>query len=135
LEILPRFEWRSLDIDLHTRNLAFTIPLVDDLSEERFTKMLGKPEIGYVQNRDGKFLEPGVPEYIVRPTSYSTYSWNMAQTVKIIDFGESFLRTTVPETLHTPLSLRAPEVIFQDRIDYRVDLWSMGCMVGELIIE
>jgi serine/threonine protein kinase len=110
------------------------MPYIDDLTEDRFTEMLGKPEIGYVQKRDGKCLEPGVPEYLVRPTSYRTHSWNLAQTVKIIDFGKSFLRTAVPETLHTPLYPRAPEVIFQDRIDYRVDLWSMGCMVGEVIL-
>lgn len=107
------------------------MPCMDDLTEERFTEMLGKPEIGDVQRRDGKCLEPGVPEYIVRPTSYRTHCWNQDQAIKIIDFGESFLCTAVPETLHTPLSLRAPEVIFQDRIDHRVDLWSMGCMVGD----
>lgn len=107
------------------------MPYMGDLTEEKFTKMLGNPDIGYVQRRDGKALEPGMPEYIVKPTSYRTYSWN-AQTVKIIDFGESFLRTAIPKTLHTPLSVRAPEVIFQDRIDYRVDLWSMGCMVRDI---
>ncbi|KAJ5130802.1 uncharacterized protein N7515_006841 [Penicillium bovifimosum] len=118
--------------DLHTRNLAFTMPYTDDLAEDRFIGMLGKPEIGYVQRRDGKCLEAGVPEYIVRPASYRNHSWNLAQNAKIIDFGESFSLTAVPETLHTPLSVRAPEVIFQDHIDYRVDLWSMGCMLFEL---
>ncbi|CAI7614278.1 unnamed protein product [Penicillium viridicatum] len=120
--------------DLHTRNLAFAMPYIDDLTEERFTEMLGKPEVGYVQKRDGKCLEAGVPEYVVKPASYGNHSWNLAQDVKIIDFGESFLHTAPPETLHTPLSLRAPEVIFQDNIDYRVDLWSMGCMLFELFV-
>lgn len=110
------------------------MPYIDDLTEEKFTKMLGQPEIGYVQRGDGKGLDPSMPKYIVKPTSYRRHSWNLALTVKIIDFGESFLRTTVPETLHTPLSVRAPEVIFQDRIDYQVDLWSMGCMVGEITL-
>ncbi|PGH01512.1 hypothetical protein GX51_05199 [Blastomyces parvus] len=110
------------------------MPYIDDWTEENFTEMLGKPEIGYVKRRDGKCLEPGMPKYIVKPTSYRTHSWNLVQTVKIIDFGESFLHTAVPEALHTPLSVRAPEVIFQDRIDYRVDLWSMGCMLFELFV-
>lgn len=122
----------SPNIDLHTRNLAFTMPFMDSLTEEKFTEMLGKPEIGYVRRRDGNDLEPGIPKYIVKATSYRTHSWNSTQTIKIIDFGESFLRTAVPQTLHTPLPVRAPEVIFQDRIDYHVDLWSMGCMVGEI---
>ncbi|PGH28484.1 CMGC/SRPK protein kinase [[Emmonsia] crescens] len=118
--------------DLHTRNLAFTMPYMDNVTEEGFTEMLGKPEIGYVRRSDGKDLESGIPQYIVRPTSYRTHSWNSAQSIKIIDFGESFLPTAVPQTLHTPLPVRAPEVIFQDRIDYHVDLWSMGCMLFEL---
>ncbi|EGE80928.2 CMGC/SRPK protein kinase [Blastomyces dermatitidis ATCC 18188] len=116
--------------DLHTRNLAFTIPDTTNLPEEKFVEMLGEPEVGRVERRDGKELEPGVPEYIVRPSLHLTRLWNSTPIVKIVDFGESFLPTTVPQTLHTPLSVRAPEVIFQDCIDYRVDLWSMGCMVG-----
>lgn len=120
--------------DLHTRNLAFSIPCIDNVTEGQFTEMLGKPDIGYVRRTDGKTLEPGIPEYVVRPSLYRTHSWNLAQSVKIIDFGESFVHTTIPQTLHTPLPVRAPEVIFQDRIDYRVDLWSMGCMLFELFV-
>ncbi|CAI7610790.1 unnamed protein product [Penicillium palitans] len=118
--------------DLHTRNLAFTIPCIDNVTEEQFTEMLGKPDIGYVRRTDGTDLEPGIPEYIVRPSSHRTHSWKFSQSIKIIDFGESFVQTTIPLTLHTPLTVRAPEVIFQDHIDYRVDLWSMGCMVRQL---
>ncbi|KOS47027.1 hypothetical protein ACN38_g1996 [Penicillium nordicum] len=120
--------------DLHTRNLAFTIPY-DNETEQQFTEMLRKPEIGHVRRRDGKDLEPGIPRYIVRPTSYWMPSWNSAQSIKIVDFGGSFLGTRVPQTLHTPLPVRAPEVIFQDHIDYRVDLWSMGCMLFELFVS
>ena len=54
-------------------------------------------------------------------------------TVKIIDFGEAFFKDSVPGTLHTPLSVRAPEVIFGDAFDRRVDMWSAGCLVGRLI--
>ncbi|OAX84919.1 CMGC/SRPK protein kinase [Emergomyces africanus] len=118
--------------DLHTRNLAFTMPYMNNVTEEGFIEMLGEPEIGYVRRSDEKELEPGIPKYIVKPTTYQTRSWNLAQSIKIIDFGESFLSSAVPQTLHTPLPVRAPEVIFQDRIDYRVDMWSMGCMVRQL---
>lgn len=107
------------------------MPCLDNVPEEEFIQILGKPGVGYVQRRDGKEMELGVPEYIVRPASYRTHCWNSAQTIKIIDFGESFLRSALPHTLHTPLPVRAPEVIFQDHIDYHVDLWSMGCMVSE----
>ncbi|KAJ5237410.1 hypothetical protein N7489_007501 [Penicillium chrysogenum] len=118
--------------DIHTRNSAFTMPCLDKVTEDVFFEILGKPKIGRVQRRDGKDLELGVPEFIVKPTSYRTRSWNSTQSIKILDFGESFLCTAVPHTLHTPLPVRAPEVIFQDEIDHHVDLWSMGCMLFEL---
>lgn len=128
------FEPFSHNIDLHTRNLAFTMPCMDKLTEPKFIEILGKPDIiGYVRRSDGQDIEPGIPKYIVRPSSYRTPSLDWARSIKMIDFGQSFSQTTISQTLHTPLALRAPEVIFQDRIDCRVDLWSMGCMVREII--
>ncbi|BCS18640.1 uncharacterized protein APUU_11468S [Aspergillus puulaauensis] len=59
--------------DIHTRNLAFTVPCVNNVSEEDFIKILGKPGIGHVRRSDGKDLEPGVPNYIVRPASYRSH--------------------------------------------------------------
>lgn len=120
-------------VDLHTRNLAFAMPCLDKVNENVFFEILGKPEIGHVERRDGKDLERSVPRYVVKPTSYQNFFWNSPQSIKILDFGESFLCTAAPHTLHTPLPVRAPEVIFQDRIDYHADLWSMGCMVREVI--
>jgi serine/threonine protein kinase len=90
---------------------------------------LGKPGIGHVRRSDGKDLEPGIPDYIVRSASYRSHFWSSSSSVKIVDFGESFLHTTIPQNLHTPLPVRAPELIFGESLDYRVDLWSMGCMV------
>jgi serine/threonine protein kinase len=100
-------------------------------SEKGFIDMLGTPEIGNVRRSDGKALGPSLPGYIVRSASYR--GWKPAQSIKIIDFGESLLYTATPKKLHIPLPLQAPEVIIQDHIDYRVDLWSMGCMVSGVI--
>lgn len=104
---------------------------MNHIPEDKFIEMLGAPEIGLIRRKDGKSLdlEPGIPKYLVRSTAYQPRSWISTPSIKIIDFGESFTSTESPKTLYTPLSVRAPEVIFQDRIDYRVDLWSMGCMV------
>lgn len=115
---------------MHTRNLAFTIPSLHTLTEAELLQKLGSPDIGAVTRTDGKPLEPNLPADLVRPTSYPADIPLSQQHIKIIDFGESFLNTNVPETLHTPLCVRAPEVIFGEKLDYRVDLWSAGCMVG-----
>jgi hypothetical protein len=54
------------------------MPYIDDLAEERFIEILGKLEVGYVQKRDIKSLEAGVPEYIAKPALYGNHSWNLA---------------------------------------------------------
>lgn len=120
-------EWCSFPLDLHTRNLAFIIDAQGDVPEQEFVETLGRPEIGRVDRSDGKDLGPGVPQYIVRPVRRLPY--RLSPSIKIVDFGESFLQQSAPQTLHTPLPVRAPEVIFGDHLDYRVDLWSLGCMV------
>lgn len=127
----------STCLDLHTNNLAFTLPDLNRVSEGEFIEMLGKPNIGYVQKKDNKPLEPSVPEYIVRPASDQKLPSPslLSNAIKIIDFGQSFLSTAIPHTLRAPVSVRAPEVIFKDNLDYRVDLWSMGCMVSEITIS
>ncbi|RDW61130.1 uncharacterized protein DSM5745_10628 [Aspergillus mulundensis] len=118
--------------DLHTRNLAFSIDAMENVSEQEFVETLGEPEIGRVYNTDRKDLGPGVPQYIVRPAR--RFSSRSPSFVKIIDFGESFLQQSAPHSLHTPLPVRAPEVIFGDHLDCRVDLWSLGCMIFELFV-
>lgn len=123
-------DFDSCNLDLHTRNLAFSLPSVDSLDETKFFQKLGRPEIGAIKRSDRKSLEPGIPEYLVRPTSYPTDLSLSSHPIKIVDLGESFLDHAIPNTLHTPLPVRAPEVIFGDQLDYHVDLWSMGCMVS-----
>ncbi|OJZ90478.1 hypothetical protein ASPFODRAFT_28968 [Aspergillus luchuensis CBS 106.47] len=120
--------------DFHIRNLAFTIPSVANIPEDEFINLLGRPDIGYVRCNDGGRLGHGIPEYIVRPASLHSRSWPLSDTIKLVDFGESFPRKDAPETLHTPLVFRAPEVIFKDRLDYRVDLWRLGCMLFEIFV-
>lgn len=111
----------------------FTIPSVDSLTEQQFFEKFGKPEIAQVTRTDGAALPGNVPAYLVRPASLPAgfcQGLNTSSSIKIIDFGEAFLKSQPPATLHTPLAVRAPEVIFGDQIDHRQDLWSLGCMVG-----
>ncbi|CAO2652308.1 Nn.00g005910.m01.CDS01 [Neocucurbitaria sp. VM-36] len=120
--------------DLHIRNLAFTIPSVHALCEDNFLRQLGKPETSVVKRRDGRPIDPSMPDYLVRPTSFPIDLAFPPPSIKIMDFGQSFLNQDMPDTFHTPLVVRAPEVIFEDNIDYRMDLWSMGCLFFELVV-
>lgn len=72
-----------------------------------------------------------MPEYLVWPARLPANDLNFEKSsVKLIDLGGSFLSDDKPKTLHTPLALRAPEVLFQGDYDLRVDCWSLGCTVS-----
>ncbi|KAF5982816.1 CMGC SRPK kinase [Fusarium coicis] len=117
--------------DIHTRNLALAIPDLQSLSERDFVAKLGEPDIGLVLGPDDEPLPKSLPTQIVRPASfrYREVQRILAKpSIKIIDFGEAFLSDDAPSTLHTPLLVRAPEIIFGDKLGHRVDLWSTGCL-------
>lgn len=71
-----------------------------------------------------------MPNYLVRPTFYPAELSMSSNPIKIVDFGESFLSNDIPDTLHTSLPVRALKTIFGEKLDCRVDLWSMGCMAS-----
>ncbi|KAF2126322.1 hypothetical protein P153DRAFT_377938 [Dothidotthia symphoricarpi CBS 119687] len=75
-----------------------------------------------------------MPRYLVNSTVCLANFSSSSHTIKIVDFGESFLGHDIPDSFHTPLPVRAPEIVFGDKLNYRVDLWSMGCMLFELFV-
>ena len=116
--------------DLHTRNVAVIVPGMQDLREHDFLDKLEPPVTADVQRVDGQALEDNVPRYIVRPTALPMEKASLSHHVKIIDFGQSFTDGKASKDCHTPMTVRAPEIILGDMVDYRMDLWSMGCMVS-----
>lgn len=116
--------------DIHPRNLAIEAPDMSTWDEKSLFERLGEPEIGSVSRLDGEPLSGNIPSYLVRPARFKKRDILQASsTVRIIDFGEAFFENDVPSTIHTPLAVRAPEAIFGDVLDRRVDLWSAGCLV------
>lgn len=45
----------------------------------------------------------------------------------------AFFKDQPPTKIVTPFSLRAPEIILKQKIDEKIDIWSFGCLVYELI--
>lgn len=117
------------DKDLHTRNIVFSAPNLDLLDENAFVERLGRPETAMIKTFDGTPTSNHVPAYLVRPCTGAVNNVGTSCGFKIIDFGESFLNGQKPDKLNTPLVVRAPEAIIGDKIDHRVDMWSMACLV------
>lgn len=52
--------------------------------------------------------------------------------IKVIDFGSScFIHDHLSSYVQSR-SYRAPEVIIGCKYDYRIDMWSIGCILAEL---
>ncbi|KAG6221167.1 hypothetical protein E4U34_002360 [Claviceps purpurea] len=121
--------------DLHTGNLAIVVPGLDALNEEDFIARLGKFETGAVTKLDDGPWAPNVPTEIIRPALFQEQDIIAAPcpSIKIIDFGEAFFGDDAPSTLKTPRVLQAPEIVFGDQLDLRVDLWSAGCLIFDLV--
>jgi serine/threonine-protein kinase SRPK3 len=98
------------------------------MSDSQLFDLLGEPEKAPVRRLDEKSIDSGMPQYLVRPAEHRRDFPFLEQPIKIVDFGEAFTQDDAPCSLHTPLAVRAPEAVFSDKIDYRVDLWSAGCL-------
>ncbi|KAI4716975.1 kinase-like protein [Aureobasidium sp. EXF-10727] len=121
--------------DLHAGNLVFAVPQLAHLSENMLFENYGHPRTGPVNRADGSPLEPGVPEYLVWPARFPIPDLALEKhPIKLIDFGESFFLHGKPKTLHTPIAVRAPELLFEDEYDLRADLWTLGCTMFELVV-
>ncbi len=53
--------------------------------------------------------------------------------VKIIDFGNATFYNDLNFTYIQTRPYRAPELIFGNKYDYSIDIWSLGCLIYELL--
>ncbi|KAH6656159.1 kinase-like domain-containing protein [Truncatella angustata] len=109
-----------------------------------------------VSRRDGKSLAGNVPSHIVRPAQFRKRDiLQSSPSIKIIDFGEAFLTTNVPSTLHTPLpifelvtgqppfdvTMLTPPLLVQQMMEFATDSlpsrWQMKwqAMQGNLLCD
>ncbi|KAI5238069.1 kinase-like protein [Aureobasidium subglaciale] len=127
---------RRLPASVATK-LCKEISLAMEVSGHNLACRTGKlktPKIGQVTRFDGGPLSPEVPDYLVWSARLPTTDLNIKKPlIKLIDFGESFFLNDGPETLHTPLAMRAPELLFDDDYGLSVDSWALGCtlIVGQ----
>jgi hypothetical protein len=70
-----------------------------------------------------------MPNQLVKTTVWDEWIDEDEEDIRLIDFGQAFAHGDEPFTLAQPNGLEAPETIFTDSFDYRVDLWRVGCTV------
>ncbi|OJD18373.1 CMGC/SRPK protein kinase [Emergomyces pasteurianus Ep9510] len=115
--------------DLYSKNVLYSAPAVSQLSEDEIMSYLGKPVTGRVRMTDGQSSSPSMPSYLVRPVSIRGDDMN----VRITDLGNAFFHENPPSCLSTPWHVRAPESVYAQPLDKNVDMWSIGCLIFEII--
>jgi hypothetical protein len=116
-------------------NVAFTCKGWSQLTEEELFEVLGAPKSEKLARLDGKPLDEGVPNQLVKATGWFGWIDEDDEDLRIFDFGEAFLKGAEPKCLAQPQQLKAPETIFTDSYDYRLDLWRAGIMVRTLRLK
>ncbi|GBF65810.1 serine/threonine-protein kinase [Trichophyton mentagrophytes] len=115
--------------DLYSQNILYSAPAVSRISEDKIMPYLGKPVTGRVRMTDGQSPPPSMPPYLVRPASIRGDDMD----VKIADLGNAFFHENPPSRLSTPWHVRAPESVYAQPLDRNVDMWSVGCLLFEII--
>ncbi|KAH6689921.1 kinase-like domain-containing protein [Leptodontidium sp. MPI-SDFR-AT-0119] len=115
--------------DISGSNLAFTCPRLAHLPQHDIFEVIGLPESENLVRIDGQPLGPGVPKQLVRKADWDNWIDEDDEDIRLIDFGEAFVQGSKPGILAQPADLRAPETIFTDRFDYRLDLWRAGITI------
>lgn len=127
---LPPFDDTDAVADISGANVAFTCSRLSHIAKEELFKTIGMPESEELARLDGKPLDKSLPKYLVKAAEWVDWVDEDEEDIRILDFGEAFLQGNEPGKLAQPGQLRAPETIFTEYFDYRVDLWRAGLMVS-----
>lgn len=106
--------------------MTFTCSKLRQATKEQILNVLGASKIEPLARKDGAPLSQELPTQLVESASWEDWiDWidEYKEEVRFLDFGESFLRGEEPERLAQPTGLQAPETLFTENFDYRVDLW------------
>ncbi|KAK2770442.1 serine/threonine-protein kinase SRPK3 [Colletotrichum kahawae] len=119
--------------DLHSGNILFALEDLSSMERVALEQTTENSRIDRLHRIDGK-PDKWAPEYlaVTEPLSRHVLAGN-DEAVKLSDLGGAFHSDDPAQSVITPLSLRAPEVILNEPIGTGIDIWSFGCLAYELI--
>jgi hypothetical protein len=107
------------------------LELLTRWTEERLVAKRGT-EIEYQRVRhprvrlDGKPIEIGMLRQLIKAAGWVEWIAEAEEgeaDIRLLDFAQTFAISHEPSSLSQPFGMEAPETIFADYFDYRVDLW------------
>lgn len=84
--------------------------------------ILSSPKVEPPARNDSTPLDNGLRTQLVKAGEWVDWIDEYQEGIRLLDFGESFLKGEEPEKLAQPSNLRVPETIFTYHFDYRLDL-------------
>ncbi|GFF78035.1 protein kinase dsk1 [Aspergillus lentulus] len=121
--------------DISGGNIAFSCSNLSNVAEEDLFEVLGLPETEQLVRLDGKPLDKGLPKHMVKAAEWDEWVDEDEEDLRVLDLGEGFFQGHEPKTLSQPGQLQAPETIFGNSFDHRVDLWRAGCMIYSFVFR
>lgn len=97
-------------------------------SDEQIYSHLREPKLNPLLTVEGDSSGPEAPEYGVVVANLALLGLeNFTDTIKIIDYGESFFIDSPPQHPGTKLVYAPPETILENRVSPSSDIWSLAC--------
>ncbi|KAM0280473.1 hypothetical protein ACHAQH_004052 [Verticillium albo-atrum] len=119
--------------------MLFAIRNLDSVGVDELRQDVANSRYEVLKRLDGK-ADKWAPEYLIVAKPLLDYTLpDEEQIVKIIDMESgkyqisSFRENDPPIRIVTPVALRAPETILGCTISRGIDIWSLGCLIFELL--
>ncbi|KAF5673688.1 CMGC SRPK kinase [Fusarium circinatum] len=121
--------------DLHPGNILTCVEKLEVTLSAEINLKQPESDAQPLNRKDGK-QDLWAPSYLLEPRPLSDYfSYGLHPLVKLGDLGGAFVEEDhiMGAKAITPVALRAPETILDERLGMCIDIWAFGCLVFEMI--
>ncbi|KAJ3474308.1 hypothetical protein NLG97_g9902 [Lecanicillium saksenae] len=122
--------------DLSPGDVIFRVGKLQSLNRQQLFEFVGEPQVADLLREDGLPLGPHLPRQMTDSMDWANWDCKVGDKLCLVDWGEGFrhdapLNRRLSQTLH----ITAPETIFTDNFDHRVDLWAAGCCIYVILFR
>lgn len=119
----------QLDTDLTVANVLLAFVSMDDWTEDDLFERFGTPRTGKLVGRPGSDANGSIPRYVVEPANMPDAKY-LKHEILLADFGEAFPfgQPPKPKDIGIPFMYRAPETMFDSKLDPSSEVWSLACV-------
>ncbi|SCN84092.1 SKY1-Protein serine kinase [Fusarium fujikuroi] len=121
--------------DLHPGNILTCVEQLKATPDTEINLKQSDSDAQPLIRKDGK-KDLWAPSYLLEPRPLSDYfTYDLHPLVKLSDLGGAFTEedSMTGAKAITPVALRAPETIFDERVGKGIDVWAFGCLLFEMI--